>query len=91
MKILFNFLLKKYSKTEVDRIVIYKELWESITNEYNQQTYPGNILNMQIEFMLSNPIVIKSVKNKDYIYLQIIKNVVIKGVDQGIEILIKTN
>jgi hypothetical protein len=54
---LFKHLLKKYSKNEKDRLEIMEELWNSVLCTYNEQTYPGNIQNMQVEILLSNPFV----------------------------------
>jgi hypothetical protein len=73
MKRLFIYLLKKYSKKESDRIIIYNELWESLTNEYNEQNNYGNIYNMNIEFIMSNHFINKAVISEDDISIKMIK------------------
>ena len=73
MKKIFAYLLKKYSKNEKNRIAIYQELWESILNEYNEQTHYGNVYNMNIEFIMSNPFINRAVFSKDDISIKMIK------------------
>jgi len=55
MKRLFLFLLRKYSKTESQRMKIYKELWYQVKNEYYEQSAFGNVYNMNTEILMSNP------------------------------------
>ena len=59
MKRLFLYLLKKYSKRENGRKIIYEQLWDSVINEYNEQTSYGNIYNINIEFIMFNPFIKK--------------------------------
>ena len=73
MKHIFLFLLKKYSKSEKNRQFIYEQLWDSVTNEYNEQTSYGNIYNANIEFIMFNPFIKKEVLFKDNDSLKIIK------------------
>ena len=73
MKRLFLYLLKKYSKRENDRKIIYEQLWDSIINEYNEQNFYGNIYNINIEFIMFNPFIKKEVLFKDNISLKMIK------------------
>jgi hypothetical protein len=65
MKRLFFYLLRKYSRTEKQRIEIYSRLWESVTDEYNEQSGFGNVYNMNIEFLMSNPVIVTLVEKKD--------------------------
>ena len=73
MKRLFLYLLKKYSKRENGRKIIYEQLWDSVTNEYNEQTSYGNIYNINIEFIMFNPFIKKEVLFKDNVSLKMIK------------------
>lgn len=73
MKRLFLYLLKKYSKRENDRKIIYEQLWDSVINEYNEQTSYGNIYNINIEFIMFNPFIKKEVLFKDNVSLKMIK------------------
>ena len=74
MKKLFYLLLKKYSKTEAQRIKIFSVLHEQVAEEYNEQTVYGNIYNANIEFLMSNEFVVKKVKADDKISLEMIGN-----------------
>jgi hypothetical protein len=73
MKRLFLYLLKKYSKRENGRKIIYEQLWDSVINEYNEQTSYGNIYNINIEFIMFNPFIKKEVLFKDNVSLKMIK------------------
>ena len=55
MKKLFLFLLRKYSKTESQRMEIYTELWYQTKSEYNKATAFENVYNMNVEVLMSNP------------------------------------
>jgi len=57
MKKLFLYLLKKYTKTEKDRIDIIEVLNENVICEYNEQTGFGNIYNSHIEFIMGNKLI----------------------------------
>ena len=57
MRALFFYLLKKYSKTEEDRLKILAELDNGIYWTYNEQTPFGNVYNYFIEFIMANPFV----------------------------------
>jgi len=61
MKRLFLFLLRKYSKTESQRMEIYKELWYKTKEEYNGVEAFENMYNMNIEVLMSNPFFVSRV------------------------------
>lgn len=73
MKRLFFYLLRKYSWTEKQRMEIYSRLWESVTNEYREQSGFGNVYNMNIEFLMANPVIISLVERKDKKGINVIK------------------
>jgi len=61
MKKLFLFLLRKYSKTESQRMEIYQELWYKTKEEYNGVDAFENMYNMNIEVLMSNPFFVSRV------------------------------
>jgi len=65
MKRLFFYLLRRYSWTEKQRMEIYSRLWESVTDQYSEQSGFGNVYNMNIEFLMANPVIISLVGKKD--------------------------
>lgn len=81
MKKLFFYLLRKYSWTEKQRMEIYSRLWESVTDEYSEQSGFGNVYNMNIEFLMANPIIIGLVGKKDKRGISAIK----KGLNQSFD------
>lgn len=89
MKKIFKYLLKKYSKTEKDRLEILEEIWNGILHTYNEQTYPGNISNMQIEIFMSNPYVRYASASFDTETLDMIKTITLNAVDESIDFLQK--
>jgi hypothetical protein len=91
LKILFKQLLKKYSKNEVGRIEIMEELWAGILNTYTEQTYPGNVRNMQVEMIMSNPWIRYAVSSYDSISVNHIKMNLEGGISSAIEFLEKEN
>lgn len=65
--------MKKYTKTEKDRLVVFDILNEQVCNTYSEQTTYGNIYNSYVEFLMSNKILCKMVKEND-INLKMIKS-----------------
>ena len=55
MKKLFLYLLRRYSTTESERMEIYRELWDSTKDDYNEGTAFDNVYNMNIEMLMANP------------------------------------
>lgn len=86
---LFLFLLKRYSKTESDRMIIYKRLWYQTKDEYGEQTTFGNVYNMNIEVLMSNPFFVRCCKNGDREYLEMLKEGLSKSFDESVEFVIK--
>ena len=84
MKRLFFYLLRKYSWTEKQRMEIYSRLWESVTDQYNEQSGFGNVYNMNIEFLMANPIIISLVEKKDKGGIAGIKRGLNKSFDEAI-------
>lgn len=74
MKTIFFWLLRKYSKTENDRLNIHKVLNEQVNNTYNEQNVYGNIYNAHIEFIMANEFIKKLVRESDEDILKAIDN-----------------
>jgi hypothetical protein len=88
---LFLYLLRKFSKTERQRLIILKEMWAGVLREYNEQTYTGNVYNFQIEFIMSNDYIKMLSASEDEKTLDRIRASVIEGTIAGIEILNREN
>lgn len=84
MKKIFLWLLKYYSKTEKDRIEIIENLNNSVQEDYCEQTLPGNVYNLFIEFMLGNDYVKETAFKKDIETLTMIKSGIVKSFDESI-------
>lgn len=89
MRKLFYYLLKKYSKTEKDRLKILSKLDDEIHNDYYEQTYPGNVYNFFIEFVMSNTFIRKTLRKGDLKTLEMIKTGIDDSFDEAIEWLKK--
>lgn len=63
MKKIFVWLLKKYSRTEKQRLEIFSSLYESVSETYSEQTTFGNVYNANIEFIMASPLIKKLVKD----------------------------
>lgn len=74
MKTIFFWLLRKYSKTEHDRLNIHKVLNEQVNSTYNEQTPYGNVYNAHIEFVMANEFIKKLVRESDENDLKAIDN-----------------
>jgi transcriptional regulator with PAS, ATPase and Fis domain len=90
-KKLFLYLLKKFSKTERQRLIILKEMWAAVLREYNEQTYPGNVRNFQIEFILSNDYIKMLSMSGDEKTLNAIKQNIVDGTVSGMNFLKSEN
>lgn len=77
-------MLKKYSKTEKDRLEIYKELFYQVERTYPEQTVYGNVYNANVEFLMSNPFLISKVKINDTVGLQMLKSGLQNSFDKSI-------
>ena len=84
MRRLFNYLLKKYSKTEEDRLKILSELDNSIYKEYHEQTTFGNVYNFFIEFVMANEFIKKRVSEHDTTSLDMTREGIIKAYDEAL-------
>lgn len=89
MKRLFLFLLRKYSKTERERMEIYKALWYQVKSEYNEQTAFGNVYNMNIEVLMSNPFVRDCVNMEELERLQKLKTGLDNSFDEAVKYIEK--
>jgi hypothetical protein len=85
MKKLFLYLLRKYSTTEGERMEIYRELWYKVKDEYNEQTAFGNVYNMNIEVLLSNPFFESRVMLGEDEHLRMLKEGLAKSFDRSVE------
>jgi hypothetical protein len=89
MKKLFLFLLRKYSKTESQRMEIYQELWCKVKEEYNEQTAFGNVYNMNIEVLMSNPFFVSRVQLGQDEHLRMLKQGLSDSFDESVEFTLK--
>jgi hypothetical protein len=89
MKRLLLFLLRKYSDTEAQRMEIYRELWYKTKEEYNEQTAFGNMYNMNIEVLMSNPFFESRVILGQDEHLKMLKEGLGKSFDESIEFILK--
>ena len=89
MKKLFLFLLRRYARTESGRMEIQKELWYKVKDEYNEQTAFGNVYNMNIEVLMSNPFFENKVKLGEVEDLKMLKEGLSESFDDSIEFILK--
>jgi hypothetical protein len=89
MKKLFLFLLRRYAKTESGRMEIYKELWYKVKDEYHEQTAFGNLYNMNIEVLMSNPFFESRVRLGKVEDLKMLKEDLSVSFDDSIEFILK--
>ena len=89
MKKLFLFLLRKYSKSESQRIEIYQELWYQTKSEYDEATAFENMRNMNIEVLMSNPFFVSRVVIGQDEHLRMLKEGLGKSFDESIELTLK--
>ena len=85
MKKIFFFQLRKYSKTESQRMEIYQELWYQTKSEYNATTAFENMRNMNIEILTSTPFFVSRVALGQYEDLKNLKEELGKSFDESIE------
>lgn len=83
MKKLFLYLLKKYTKSESDRLEVYKVLHSQVCNYYTEQTEFGNVYNSHIEFVIANPFINSLVDDK--VYVSMIKSGLEDAYDSAIQ------
>ena len=90
MKKIFFFLLRKYSKTESQRMEIYTELWYQTKSESNFGVDAfDNMCNMNIEVLMSNPFFVSRVALGQYEDLKNLKEELEKSFDESIELTLK--
>ncbi len=89
MKKLFLFLLRRYSNTEAQRMEIYRELWYKTKEEYNEQTAFGNVYNMNIEVLMSNPFFESRIMLGEKEDLQMLKQGLSNSFDESVEFILK--
>lgn len=90
MKILFNYLLKRYSRNEKDRLEILRVLDEQVQNEYTEQTGFGNVYNFFIEFVLASSFIREKSDKNENDSLDMIKRGIGVSYDNTVE-MIKDN
>jgi len=89
MKKLFLFLLKKYSKSEKDRLEIHEILNEQVRNEYTEQTGFGNVYNSNIEFIMGNDLIRNLIEENKTKELDIIEKGLIESTKEAIKFIKK--
>lgn len=89
MKKIFLFLLRRYSQTESQRMEIYRELWNSTKDEYSEQTAFGNVYNMNIEVLMSNPFFESRIMLGEKEHLQMLKKGLSDSFDESVEFILK--
>jgi len=87
MKKLFFYLLKKYSRTEIERFKILEILDSQVKEEYYEQTNFGNVYNYFIEFIMSNNFIKSLSENKEYQHLKVIENGIIDSYNKALKFL----
>ena len=83
MRRLFFHLLKRYTRTEQDRLVILRGLFNGVLRDYSEQTMPGNIHNFTIETLLANEWVRQVVHSEDKETLRIIRNTIFAATSEA--------
>lgn len=73
MNRLFLFLLRKYSKSEEQRLKIHEILNIQVSDTYTEQNAFGNVYNSNVEFILSNTFIRKLIKENRLEELEIIE------------------
>jgi len=73
MKKLFFYLLRKYSKSEEQRLKIHEILNKQVREEYTEQTPFGNVYNSNVEFILSNTLIRQLIEENRLEELEIIE------------------
>jgi len=91
MKRLFLYLLRRYSKTESQRMEIYQELWYQVKEMYDEQTVFGNIYNMNIEMLMSNPFFQHCVMTNQKGYLDMMKSGLNESFDEAVQFTVVEN
>ena len=90
MKKIFFFLLRKYSKTESQRMEIYKELWYQTKSESNFGVDAfDNMYNMNTEVLMSNPFFFSRVVLGQDEHLRMLKEGLSKSFDESVELTSK--
>jgi hypothetical protein len=89
MKKLFLFLLRKYSKTESQRMEIYQELWYKTKHEYDATTAFENVYNMNTEVLMSNPFFVSRVMLGQYEDLKKLKEGLSDSFNTSVELTSK--
>lgn len=74
MKKLFLFLLKRYTRTEAQRLEVFAVLHDKVSETYSEQTPYGNVYNAHIEFCMAQPFIKKLVEDKKYDCLDMTKS-----------------
>jgi len=90
MKRLFLFLLRKYSKTESQRMEIYKELWyqTKVESNFGVDAF-DNMYNMNTEVLMSNPFFVSRVILGQDEHLRTLKEGLSKSFDESVEFVLK--
>ena len=98
MKKLFFWLLKKYTRTEKQRLEVFSRLYEAVSETYSEQNQFGNLYNANIEFIMASPLIKKLVKDSrrgssysESYELNMIKNGLSTSTEDGIDYLKKEN
>jgi len=90
MKRLFLFLLRKYSKTESQRMEIYQELWYQTKSESNFGVDAfDNMYNMNTEVLMSNPFFVSRVMLGQDEHLLKLKIGLADSFDESVELTLK--
>lgn len=89
MKMIFKYLLNRYSQTEKGRIEIMRMLDDKVSHNYNEQTLYGNVYNYFIEFVMANPFIVKCTLKNDKDSLQILKRGMEKSFDDAVSYIEK--
>jgi hypothetical protein len=89
MKMIFKYLLNRYSQTEKGRIEIMRMMDDKVSDNYSEQTLYGNVYNYFIEFVMANPFIVKCTLKNDKDSLQILKRGMEKSFDDAVSYIEK--
>ena len=84
MKKIFKYLMNLYGRNEEGRLIIFSELHNKVSDEYREQTTFGNVYNANIEFLMSNELFNRLVKENDDYGLAMLKNGINHSFDDAV-------
>ena len=87
MKKLFFYLLKRYSKSEEQRLKIHDILNKQVRETYTEQTSFGNVYNSNVEFILGNTLIRQLIEEKRLDELEMIEKGLVNSTKDAIKFI----